>query len=162
MIKKKNFLLIFLALSSFFALALAYSSQYFFALKPCVLCLYQRYPFFIIFFISVLGIFLKSDFYKRIIFYIAIAFLAINASLAFYHAGVEKRIFKFHSTCTDEISGNLNSVKELQTALQAAPARCDEPGFIFLNLSLASWNFLYCLLILITLLILRQKSALPN
>ncbi len=153
-----NYLFGFLFLASFFALAFAFSSQYFLGLKPCALCLYQRAPFFLIIIISLLGFYLKKDLYKKIAFYSCLILLAINAALAFYHIGVEKKIFHFYEKCEDLIDSNLSSVLELQNALNAVPARCDEPSFIFLNLSMASWNFLYCLTILIILLILKPRK----
>lgn len=152
MIKKINFPFGILFLVSFFALSFAYIIQ-FSGHKPCALCLYQRVPYFLIIIISVLGFYFKKNLYKKIAFYSCLALLASNAVLAFYHSGVEKKVFTFHEKCEDLIDGNLSSVLELQNALASVPARCDEPSFVFLNLSMASWNFIYCLTILIILFI---------
>ena len=57
--EEKFFLFLVLTLllaSSSLALCLAYISQYIFGYQPCILCLYQRIPFFIIVFLSAIGL----------------------------------------------------------------------------------------------------------
>lgn len=157
----QNKIIFFLLTASFFALSLAYISQYVFGFEPCILCIYQRIPFFTIFFLSIIILFLKQ---KKIIYkiYLLISLLTLlaNILLAFYHSGVEQKFFIGPSNCS---SNNLNEVENLEELekiiLKTKAVRCDEPQFYFLKLSMANWNLVYCLMIFIVLLksILSKK-----
>jgi len=139
-------LLVFLFLLSSIALGAAYVSQYFFGLKPCILCLYQRVPFFAIIFVSVFALFLKSEKLQKIAVFICIFLLIINAAIAFFHVGVENKIFQMTQKCATSEIENFNTVEELRDFLEAQSlAKCDEPQFFFLGLSMAAWNVIFCL-----------------
>jgi disulfide bond formation protein DsbB len=139
-------LLIFLFAASVFALFGAYISQYIFGLQPCQLCFWQRKPFFIV--IILAGLFLAIPGlkkYQNSAIKIAALLLLINAAIAFYHAGVEKKWFEGLDSCSI-VSDQSDSLEDLKIALENTRAvRCDQPQFIFLGLSMAGWNALYCL-----------------
>ncbi|MFT7087160.1 MAG: disulfide bond formation protein DsbB [Rickettsiales bacterium] len=153
-------LLIFLFLASVSALLGAYVSQYFFNLQPCELCLWQRKPFFVV--IAISAIFLFIPFlrkYQNFAVKMGIMLLLVNAAIAFYHAGVEKKYFKGLSSCSGsaQIPTNLN---ELIISLAKAPiVSCGDPQFIFLNISMAGWNFIYCALLAIFIYLFSRKSS---
>lgn len=155
-----NYILGSLLFYSFAALSFAYISQYHFDMKPCQLCLYQRWPFFAIIAICLAAFTVKIEKSKKVAIISCVILLILNASIALYHVGVEKKIFKISESCANTLSENYQSVDELKTALQAAPlARCDEPQFFFLSLSMAAWNAIYCLMLAIaTILALQPKS----
>ncbi len=143
-----NYILGSLLFYSFAALSFAYISQYHFDMKPCQLCLYQRWPFLAIIAICVAALSVKIEKSKKVAIISCVILLILNASIALYHVGVEKKIFKISESCATTLSENYQSVDELKTALQAAPlARCDEPQFFFLSLSMAAWNALYCIIL---------------
>ena len=154
-----NQILFFLIAAAILALSLAYIGQYFFSLRPCQLCLYERKPFFaIIAFCTLILVFFKSKQSKKIAIFCSLIFLAINASIAIYHVGVEQKIFKIHDSCISTIQENYNSIEELKTLLEQAPlARCDEPDFFFLGLSMAAWNVFYCLGMLLISVVLWAR-----
>ena len=158
-ITNKN-LLFFLLFSSVFALALAYISQYFFGLLPCHLCLWQRKPFFAI--IILVGLFLvipQLKKYQNLTIQISVLLLFINSAIAFYHSGVEKKWFYGLDSCSSA-SAQPSTLEALRLELEATKAvRCDQPQFVFLGLSMAGWNVLYCLfLACLIILALRIKS----
>jgi len=138
--KKLARLFLFLSVTPLFA---ALISQYVFGLHPCQLCIYQRIPYAVIIFFSVLALLFPSGRSTLILIVIsAHAFLA-NAGIAFYHIGVEKHWW-VHGDC----SGNfdMTSVETLKRSLfEAVAVRCDDIQFQFLGLSMAGWNFVYCL-----------------
>ncbi len=149
-----------LAIFSIFALVGAYISQYVFGFQPCILCLYQRVPFFLVIGLALLLFWIKSEKLLKIIFFICIAVLAINAFIAFYHVGVEFKFFKGFSGCS---GGNLNQItnlEDLQKALAKQPSvKCDEPQFYFLGLTMAFWNMLFCLFLVgSSILVYLQNS----
>lgn len=143
-------LLLFLLTASILALIGAYISQYAFDLQPCILCFYQRKPFFAVAVLTGLALFipqLKKR--QQLIIMISMLLLMVNAFLALYHAGVEKKIFTGPAYCTD-ITIAVTDIEELRQALAASQiVRCDQPSFIFLNISMAGWNVIYCLLLVL-------------
>ena len=152
--------LILLALASASALTLAYISQFVFEYQPCILCLYQRKPFFAIIAASVLClIFFKSEKSKKITFLCCVGFLLINCAISFYHVGVEKKIFQGPTTCTSTNLEEINNLEDLKIAMMKTKAiRCDEPSFVFLGLSMAAWNFLYCSFLAFSGLLLYRRN----
>ncbi|MFT6333179.1 MAG: disulfide bond formation protein DsbB [Lentimonas sp.] len=146
-------LLIFLLAAAAAALLGAYISQYFFDLQPCQLCLWQRKPFFGI--ITISAIFLIIPFLKKHQHFAvkaALLLLLINAAIAFYHAGVEKKYFKGLSSCSG-IMQTPHNLDELIIFLEKASiVPCNEPQFMFLEISMAGWNFIYCLIIALLLI----------
>lgn len=140
----KNILL-FLLLVSIFSLSLAYISEYFFGLKPCILCLYQRIPFFVIIFISSIALFaLTRPNLQKIAIILCILSLFVNAGVAFYHVGVEQKIFKMTEKCADDL-GKAQSLEELKAAIKNTKlAKCNEPQFHLFGLSMAAWNMIFC------------------
>jgi len=154
-----NQILFFLIFTSFFALSLAYISQYFFGLAPCNLCIYERKPFFAIIAICLLIlVFFKDKKAKKFAIFLSLFFLLINATIAIYHVGVEQKIFKLSESCNSTIKENYGSIEELKELLAHAPlTRCDEPQFFFLGLSMAAWNIFYCLGIFFITIIFYRK-----
>jgi len=154
-----NNILFFLIFASIFALISAYVSQYYFGFEPCKLCLYQRKPFFIIIFLClVVFLFFKQEKYKKVAIFLSLFLLLINASIAVYHVGVEKKIFKISEGCASTIPQNVESIEQLKNLLASAPiARCDEPKFFFLSLSMAAWNIIYCTFLIIATCILYRN-----
>ncbi|MBL6664752.1 MAG: disulfide bond formation protein B [Rickettsiales bacterium] len=154
-------LLILLGLSSFIALLGAYIAEFGFNLQPCILCLYQRKPFFGIIALTILAIALfKNKEYQRLAFFGCLILLFINILIASYHVGVEQKIFKGPSSCSN--SQNLNQItdlEELEKALaKASTIKCSEPAFILLNISMAGWNVIYCLALLLLAILKRPKD----
>lgn len=152
-------LLIFIFLSSVFALILAYISQYAFGLKPCILCLYQRKPFFAAIIISLVFLLVtKLRKYQKSASIIAILLIIFNIFLASYHVGVEKKIFAGPTTCSNSevVPNDLEALKAMIE--KAATIKCDQPAFVFANISMAGWNAIYCLFLVIISLYLFKKS----
>ena len=77
---------------------------------------------------------------------LCIILLIANAILALYHTGVEHKIFSGPMHCSESFDQaiTLEELKELLSKTKAV--RCDEPAFIFLKISMAGWNLIYCLL----------------
>ncbi|MCE3255224.1 MAG: disulfide bond formation protein [Rickettsiaceae bacterium] len=156
-ITPKN-LLIAIFSTSFLALFLAYISQYGFGLQPCELCFWQRKPFFIIIIIALLFLTIPSlKKYQDLAIKISILLLLANAAIALYHFGVEQKWFKGLSSCGSFLS-NPTTLEELKLSLENTKAvRCDEPQFVFLKISMAGWNVLYCLGLAIIFTICRRN-----
>ena len=76
--------------------------------------------------------------------------MLFNIGLASYHVGVEQKIFKGPSSCS---SNDLNEIEDLEklkeVLLKTKAIRCDEPQFFFLGLSMAAWNLIYSILLIL-------------
>lgn len=147
---------------SFFAMAAALTSQYFFGLAPCPLCLYQRIPYLLAIFIGLIGYVLDKKGTvkgrKAALGLMGLTFLA-NTVIAAFHTGVERKWWKGLEGCSaPDMSGSLEDVL---ARIKAAPTvRCDEIPWAdpFFGLSMANFNtivcfgiFIYCLIVLFRL-----------
>ncbi len=141
MTEKKS--LILLLCAAIFALVSAYISQFVFDYQPCILCLYQRTPFFAVIALSSLSLITKK--FQKIAVIFCVIFLTINFGIASYHVGVEQKIFAGPTTCASPNLNDFDDLEDLRIALEKTKAvRCDEPQFFFLGLSMAAWNAIYC------------------
>ncbi len=139
-------LMAFIALS---ALGMALMSQYVFGLKPCNLCILQRYPYGIVIVLGLVAFLLSCAFKKSsvlIMVLMGITFLA-NSVIAFYHSGVELKWWKsFLEGCNaPDLSGD---IKDLMARIEADTevVRCDKIPWAdpIFNLSMANYNVIFC------------------
>ena len=140
----KNFFLI-VALVSIFTLISAVYIEYFLEVKPCKLCLYQRFPYLVSIFICFFGYAnLKQNF---CLYLLSITFL-ISLVLSGYHFGIENNIFPEFSGCS---ANNLEvtNKEELLNSLNKFIPNCKDVTFKILGFSLATINILISVLILI-------------
>ena len=147
---KINFLnYAFLGAASLAMLIFALVSEYVYGYKPCTLCIQQRYPHALI----VVLCLIIFAFKKKIstIYAVNILLIGISIILASYHVGVENSIFVGPESCSSyELSKNLDKTpKELLNEILAKPTiSCNTFSWSFLNLSMASWNLIFSLLLL--------------
>lgn len=126
------------------SLLAAYIAQYVFDLQPCILCLYQRIPFFMIIPLALLSIILKGQIRLALIFLSGLSLLA-TGSIAAYHVGVEQGIFHMTDGCIDN-SEKVSSVKEMtEQLLGKANVPCNQITFRLMGISMAAWNMLFSL-----------------
>src|SRR3982074_3014972 len=119
-------------------------------IRPCPLCLEQRYAYYLAVPLGLLVALAASRDAPRVVLYAGLAILAAvalaNAWLGTYHAGVEWKLWQGPTDCTGEI-GNLGSAGSLLQRLDPVKViRCDEVQWRFLGLSLAGYNALISLL----------------
>jgi disulfide bond formation protein DsbB len=147
--KQKTLLMIFVF--SFLPLLFVYIAQYAFEMTPCNLCLWQRKPLIIIFFLSTLALTRRKG--KKLTISISIVLVIVNIFISFYHVGVENKIFSVPKSC-ETINFSTDNVKKLEELITNTPAtRCDKPVYIFGKISMALANFIYSICFLILLLV---------
>ncbi|MBL0941746.1 MAG: disulfide bond formation protein B [Alphaproteobacteria bacterium] len=137
--KAQLFLIKIYFYSGIIGLCSAWIAEYIFDIKPCSLCLYQRYLLIIITFIAGSSAYiLPSKLIKRMIFVTGLCFL-IAAVIAFYHVGLEEKWFKDIGIC--QTQRQANSIEALrQQLLNAEPASCSQASWRLLGLSFAGYN----------------------
>ena len=133
----------------------AYFLEFYLSLIPCDLCIQQRIVHAFILILSLL-IFPLYTFSKLKFIMLSILNLLwlISSSLAFYHFGIEKKLWEGFSKCSSNITFNENTLDQL---LSRSPIRCDEAQFKLLNISLAGWNGILSMSIFIILSYLLYK-----
>lgn len=129
------------------ALTMALISQYGFGLLPCILCIYQRWPYGIAIALGLLIVLSRKELKRSafLIFTSGITFL-INAGIAFFHSGVERHWWEGLKGCgTPDMSG---TVEELLERIKNMPqAKCSEIPWAdpIFGGSMANYNVLLCL-----------------
>jgi disulfide bond formation protein DsbB len=119
-------------------------------IKPCPLCLEQRYAYYLAIPLGALVAFAAAKDAPRGVLLAGLGLLALaalgNAGLGAYHAGVEWHFWQGPTDCTGTI-GNLGSAGSLLQRLDTVKViQCDEVQWRFLGLSLAGYNVLISLL----------------
>ena len=134
------------ALASAVTLGAALISQYGFGLQPCVLCIWQRYPYGVAIALGALAFFLAGNTTaaRALIALAGLVFLA-DAAIAAFHVGVEQKWWAGTAECGGNLATGL-SAEDLKAQLQAAPiVRCDEVAWSLFGISMAGYNFLLAL-----------------
>ena len=119
-------------------------------IRPCELCLAQRYAYYVVVPLGALVAIAAARDAPRGALMAGLAILALatlgNAGLAAYHAGVEWGFWQGPTACTGPV-GNLGSAGTLLQRLDTVKVvRCDEVQWKFLGLSLAGYDVLISLL----------------
>jgi disulfide bond formation protein DsbB len=119
-------------------------------IRPCPLCLEQRYAYYLALPLGALVAFAAMKGAPRPVLLAGLAILVLaalsNAWLGGYHAGVEWGLWQGPTDCTGPV-GNLGSAGNLLERLDTVKViRCDEVQWRFLGLSLAGYNVLISLL----------------
>ena len=126
---------------------------------PCQLCIYQRWPWYLIIFLSLISIFYYKKVYPYNKFIIFMIFVG-SAAYAGWHAGIEWAFWEGPTTCetgTNKIESHDNLLENIQN-IQSFVS-CSEAGFRFLGISLAGYNFISSLIMAIyTFLFLRNEN----
>ncbi len=124
----------------------AFLFQYVDGLAPCVLCIYQRYPYGVTIALSALALFL-SDGRARgaLLLLCGLAFLA-GAGIGVFHVGVEQHWWQGTAACTGGDAGPAGSLEALKAQILAAPVvRCDQIAWSLFGISMAGYNVLISL-----------------
>ena len=135
------------AVASLASLAIAFASQYWGGLQPCVLCIYQRYPYGVAAALGIIGMIVagRPGLLRSILLLAALAFL-VDAGIAAFHVGVEQHWWAGTSECGSLLDLNA-SPEDLKNQLLNQPVvRCDEPAWELFGVSMAGYNFLYAAL----------------
>ncbi len=127
---------------SVFSLLFAYTAEYGFGLKPCILCLYQRIPYAACIGIGVIVMLLARTMPKaaRFMLYLAALSFLIGAGIAFFQVGVEYGWWTGTDECTGSTLSGLSASDFLARIKSAPIVRCDEVQFAFLGISMAGYN----------------------
>jgi disulfide bond formation protein DsbB len=118
-------------------------------IRPCPLCLEQRYAYYLAVPLGLLVAFAATKEVPRGVLVGGLAVLAVaalgNAWLGAYHAGVEWQIWQGPAECAGSVVDFGSAGSLLQRLDTVKVIRCDEVQWRFLGLSLAGYNVLISL-----------------
>ena len=149
--------LIILAMAGSLAmLAGAFAFQYIGGLAPCHLCLLQRWPHAAAVGIGLLALAVPG----RLLPLAGAAAALTTAGIGLYHTGVERLWWAGPTSCSAGSIAGIDVKDLLDPTIVVAPVvRCDEVAWQMLGLSMASWNGVVSLgLMLIWLLAARSRG----
>ncbi len=126
-------------------LGAAFASQVLGDLEPCILCLYQRYPYGVTIGLSLLALVLgragRSQAVPWLVALCGVAF-AVGAGIAVYHVGVEQHWWTGTEACGASAIV-ARTVEELRAQIMSAPVvRCDVVPWSLFGISMAGYNAL--------------------
>ena len=150
----KSFCLITLIVS-ILSLVTAIYIEHIIEIKPCKLCIYQRFPYLIAIFISFLGYYFPNNilWVKLLTLIFVISFV-----ISGYHVGIENEFFKEFSGCTNK-NINLLDKSEILNSLQNEVISCKNVSFKILGMSLATINMIISsLFVIIYLKIINNEK----
>jgi disulfide bond formation protein DsbB len=124
----------------------AWSFQLFGGLQPCPLCLYQRWPYWIVIVFAGLAVLAGRRLAPGGLAVFAVisglVFLA-GAGIAGFHVGVEQHWWEGLSTCGGGVHDANMSIEELKVKLFATPlVRCDDVAWSLFGISMAGYNLI--------------------
>lgn len=126
--------------ASIVVIGAALLSQYWGNLRPCELCLIERWPYYTAIAIALLALLVATpELQRTALLVLALLFLA-STSLGFYHVGVEQHWFPGPTACTNggRTPQTLEELKQMLAHTQTV--MCDEIQWSLWGISLAGWN----------------------
>jgi disulfide bond formation protein DsbB len=145
-------------------LAIAHGFQTFGHLAPCHLCLKQREVYWAAMAMSaiaiVAGLTPMRGLAMRIGSGVLVLVFAYGAYLAGFHAGAEWHWWPAPVTCASTGPVSLSALKALLAGGGAHQPACDQAPWVFLGLSMAGWNFVASVaLVVLSLLAALRKGS---
>ena len=139
----KNTYIILVSIFSILILSLfsAYYIEFVLGHKPCKLCIYQRYPYFISI-LLLINIFFLKKLVRLCLLFLSLVSL-FGSILAFYHFGIEQGFFSESIVCEAPILDENLTRKEILKQLSEKTISCKIVTFKVFGLSLASINTIF-------------------
>ena len=141
-----------LILGGVLPLAGAYLSQILFELHPCHFCLLQRYPYILVIAAGLATLALpRMSLRWRFAVALGVLGLLATGTLGLIHTGIETGLLQYSGGCVAQAAAD-DSLEALRASIMNAPmVSCSEVAASFLGLSMATWNALWVMFVLVLL-----------
>ena len=130
---------ILLGALAFDALLIAAFFEHVLKLEPCVLCLWQRVPHWIIIALALLTLIAPKKFITPILLLMMLSAIG-GMGVALWHVGVETGLFNPPSACGGGVSFGDNPSNILDQLLASPAIPCNEVPWSLFGVSMAGWN----------------------
>jgi disulfide bond formation protein DsbB len=144
------------------AIAAALFMQHVVGVQPCILCVYQRWPYVLLAMIG-LAVLVFGRHRRLRVGLLALAGLVmvVGCGIAMFHVGVEQHWWSATAGCG--VPPPAATVEELRARLLATPTvRCDEVSWSLFGISLAGYNIVLTLLLAGFALVSARRAAVPK
>ena len=139
---KSKGLIVAAAGGSALMLAGAFAFQYIGGLAPCQLCLWQRWPHAAAVLIGVIAFFIPG----RLLPVLGAVAAFATAAIGVFHVGVEQKWWEGLPSCTASSLTGVSGADLLNPDVTiGAVVRCDEIAWQMLGISMAGWNVIISL-----------------
>ncbi len=163
LLSQTRLLAVFLLMASAAVLGTAYISQYVFHYDPCVLCLYQRKPWWAVIVLSFGAVLLatRQPRLARGLVALCAAAFTVGAGIALYHLGVEQQWWTGTQACGDTTLPAAGDIEAMKAYLANRNiVRCDVPTWKLFGLSMTAYNLMASSVLgLFTVVMLRCRKS---
>jgi disulfide bond formation protein DsbB len=131
-----------LLVASIGSLLSALGFQHIGGFEPCILCLYQRWPYVAVAALAAIALALPRPRWVRpaLVGLCALA-LFVGGGVAVFHVGVEQHWWAGTAACEGQVSIGRGSIEDLRAQMLGAPvARCDQVPWSLFGISMAGYN----------------------
>jgi len=135
------------ALAGALAMAIALTAEHWLGFAPCMLCLWERWPYRVLIVLGLVAAVLPHG-VARAVLWFAVLVTIYETGLAVLHLGVEQHLWRspLPECYAPQFSGG-NIAEMLKSMPSRAVKPCDSPTFLlsFLPVSMVAMNVLYAL-----------------
>jgi disulfide bond formation protein DsbB len=137
--------------------------QYVIGLQPCVLCIWQRWPYVVVLVCAALALLVgrRSPPARAGLLALAGVALLVGAGIAVFHVGVEQHWWTGTPGCG--VTATANTLEELRAQVMAAPVvRCDVVPWSLFGISMAGYNVVISLALGALALVAARRTLLTR
>lgn len=139
----------------------ALAFQYIGGLQPCHLCLIERWPHRVAIALGIAALVLPPAL-RRILAGAGAASMVFSAGAGLYHVGVEQHWWLGPSTCTSGSISGIATADLLDKIMNAPVVQCDQIAWEMWGISMAGWNGLLSLALVVAWLAAALGSRLRD
>jgi disulfide bond formation protein DsbB len=154
---------LFLLLASVGSLLAAFFFQYVIGLQPCILCIWQRWPYAVVIALTILVLTVAARSPKLRAALLALCGVALlfGGGVAVFHVGVEQHWWTGTPGCG--VTATADSIEALRAQIMAAPVvRCDQVAWSLFGISMAGYNILISLALAAVAFASARRSIEPG
>jgi disulfide bond formation protein DsbB len=124
------------------SLASALAFQHLGGFEPCILCLWQRWPYVAVAVLAALALALPRPPWARPVLVVLCALaLFVGGGIAVFHVGVEQHWWPGTAACEGQVTIGQGSIADLREQMLGSPvARCDQVPWSLFGISMAGYN----------------------
>lgn len=145
----RRYLILLATLGSGALLGGALAFQYLGGLQPCHICLWERWPHRVAIALGVLALVLPVLGGRRLLSMLGAVTMAVSAGLGLYHVGVEQHWWEGPTSCTGGDISGLKTDDLLNQIMNAPVVHCDQIAWEMWGISMAGWNMLLSLALMV-------------
>ena len=153
---------LFLLAASAGSLLAAFFFQYVVGLQPCILCIWQRWPYAVVIVLTILALTAaRVPKLRAALLALCGVALLFGGGVAVFHVGVEQHWWTGTPGCG--VTATADSIEALRAQIMAAPVvRCDQVAWSLFGISMAGYNILISLALAAVAFLSARRAVGPG